>query len=164
MPEPINTAHKMRDPLLFDIGTSSQMKQEKGKGDQAPRCLVIDDTPDVLHYVARMLTRLGYQVDTAVTKADVTARLADCQYELIVTDLEMPDMSGYHLAITIKSVSRETKVIIMTGRDPGDCMAMMCTGWADKWLFKPFGLMQLRQAIEACGCCNKFAELAREQV
>jgi DNA-binding response OmpR family regulator len=76
----------------------------------------------------------------------------------------MPDMSGYHLAITIKSVNRETKVIIMTGRHPGDCMAMMSTGWADKWLFKPFGVSELRQTIEACGCLNKFAEVAREQV
>lgn len=164
MPEPIDAVHETRSPRLVDNRIIFQMKQEKGKGYQAPRCLVIDDTPDALQYVARMLTRLGYQVDTAATKADVTSRLADCRYELIVTDLEMPDMNGYHLAVTIKTVNRETKVIIMTGRHPGDCMAMMCTGWADKWIFKPFGLTELRQAIEACGCFDKITDLSREHV
>jgi len=159
MPEPNYAVHQTRGPRLADNGTYFQMTPEKGKAYQAPCCLVIDDTPDVLQAVAMMLTRLGYNVDTAATKADVTSRLADCRYELIVTDLEMPDMNGYHLAITIKTVSRKTRVIIMTGRHPGDCKAMMRTGWVDEWLFKPFGLTKLRQTIKVRECVAPSTEL-----
>jgi DNA-binding response OmpR family regulator len=160
MPEPNNAVHNPRGPRLADNGTLIHMKHQNGQAQRAPRCLVIDDTPDVRQAVASMLTRLGYQVDSAATKAEVTSSLAGCQYELIVTDLEMPDMSGYHLAITLKTVNRESRVVIMTGRHPSDCTAMMRTGWADEWLFKPFGLKQLRQTIEACGGVGKSSNVA----
>jgi CheY-like chemotaxis protein len=160
MPESSNAVHKARGPFLADNGTLIQMKHQTGQAHRAPRCLVIDDIPDVRQAVASMLTRLGYQVDSAATKAEVTSRLAGCRYELIVTDLEMPDMSGYHLAITQKTVNRDSRVIIMTGRHPADCKAMMRTGWADEWLFKPFGLKQLRQTIEASGGVGKSTNVA----
>jgi CheY-like chemotaxis protein len=120
-----------------------------------PRCLVVDDNADVLHYVARMLSRLGYQVDTAEKRPHVMARLATGPYDLIVTDLEMPDMNGFHLAVTIKTECRASKVIIMTGRFKEDCVEMMATGWADGWIFKPFGLTELRNMMEAFGCLEK---------
>jgi DNA-binding response OmpR family regulator len=116
------------------------------------RCMVVDDNKVVLQFVARMLARLGYQVETAENKADVMSNLAASDttspYHLIVTDLEMPDMNGFHLAVTIKTVSRKSRVIIMTGRCRQDCMSMIETGWADGWIFKPFMLNELQHVLE----------------
>jgi DNA-binding response OmpR family regulator len=123
--------------------------QVKRDDDHFPTCLVIDDNQVIRQYVAAMLIRLGYQVDTAENKLDVLSKLTTCPYDLVVTDLEMPDMNGFHLAVTVKTESQATKVIIMTGRYAGDCMEMMDTGWADGWIFKPFGMDDLRSKLEA---------------
>jgi DNA-binding response OmpR family regulator len=127
---------------------SYRMQEEKLQPSQLPRCLVIDDNKVVLQFVAKMMSRLGYQVDTAETKADVASKLSSSPYDLIVTDLEMPDMSGYKLTVMIKKKQLASKVIIMTGSYKGDCAEMMDSGWADGWLFKPFGLNDLRAKIE----------------
>jgi CheY-like chemotaxis protein len=125
-----------------------RVQEEKSQPSQLPRCLVIDDNKVVLQFVARMTSRLGYQVDTAETKADVASKLSSGPYDLIVTDLEMPDMSGYKLTVMIKKKQLASKVIIMTGSFKGDCAEMIDSGWADGWLFKPFGLNDLRAKIE----------------
>jgi ActR/RegA family two-component response regulator len=67
-----------------------RVQEEKLQPSQLPRCLVIDDNKVVLQFVARMTSRLGSQVDTAETKADVASKLSTGPYDLIVTDLEMP--------------------------------------------------------------------------
>lgn len=112
---------------------------------------MIDDDNTILKYVAQMLTRLGCQVDTAQEKLDVMNKLTTGTYDLLVTDLEMPEMNGYHLTQRIKKETLGTKVIIMTGRPEDDCLDMMATRWVDGWLFKPFGLNELRDMIRLFG-------------
>jgi CheY-like chemotaxis protein len=142
-----NTVREVARPQVIDKEAFFQLKQKR-QAYQPPRCLVIDDNKVVLQFVARMTVRLGYQVDTAETRADVTAKLANAPYDLIITDLEMPDMNGFNLAMMIKKKHLAGKVIIMTGSYKGDCIKMMESGWADGWLFKPFGLNDLRHKIE----------------
>ncbi len=143
-----NSVREVARAQVLDKEAFYQLKQQKRQNYRPPRCLVIDDNKVVLQFVARMTARLGYQVETAETKADVTARLATAPYDLIVTDLEMPEMNGFNLAMMIKRKHLAAKVIIMTGSYKGDCIKMMDSGWADGWLFKPFGLNDLRHKIE----------------
>jgi CheY-like chemotaxis protein len=108
------------------------------------RCLVVDDDRTILKYVARMLAMLGFQeVEIAQRQPEVMNKLIAGPYELLITDLEMPDMNGCHLAQTIKKNTHEIKVIIMTGRHKDDCLEIMASQWVDGWLFKPFGLKKL---------------------
>ncbi|BBO83198.1 hypothetical protein DSCO28_37640 [Desulfosarcina ovata subsp. sediminis] len=72
-------------------------------------------------------------------------------YDLLVTDLLMPELNGYHLAQSIKNEMHDTKVIIMTGCHENDCLDMMASGWVDGWLFKPFGLKELRAMLQRLG-------------
>jgi two-component system capsular synthesis sensor histidine kinase RcsC len=116
------------------------------------RSLVVDDDHMILKFVARMLTILGFQgVDTAQKQPEVVRMLATGPYDLIVTDLEMPDMNGYHLTHRIKRQMQDTNVIIMTGRHKDECLELMASRWVDGWLFKPFGLNELRDMIRLLG-------------
>ena len=126
------------------------LKQKKQDGHRL-RSLVIDDDNIILRYVAQMLARFGCQVETAQEKPDVVNKLTTGTYDLLVTDLEMPEMNGYHLARSAKKKMHDTKVIIMTGRYRGDCLEMMATHWADGWLFKPFGLKEMRAMLQWLG-------------
>lgn len=62
------------------------------------RCLIIDDHREIINIVSLMLSGCGYRLETADNKRDVISKLAATSYDLIVTDLEMPDMNGYQLA------------------------------------------------------------------
>jgi two-component system chemotaxis response regulator CheY len=125
---------------------------ENKPGAYPRRCLVVDDDGNVLKFVAYMLTMIGFQkVDTAQKKPELMNKLASGSYDLLVTDLEMPDMNGFHLSHMIKKKVQDTKTIIMTGRHKNECLEMMETGWVDGWLFKPFGVKELRSKLIGLG-------------
>jgi CheY-like chemotaxis protein len=116
------------------------------------RCLVVDDDKIVLKFVAFMLSRLGYhKVDTAQEKPELMNKLATGSYDILVTDLEMPDMNGFDLSHKIRKEVHDTKVIIMTGRHKSECLEMMKAEWVDGWLFKPFGVKELRSKLIGLG-------------
>lgn len=101
--------------------------------------------------VANMVGRFGFQVDTADTKPIVTSKVENNAYDLIVTDLMMPDMNGYQLAIEIKKKRPAVKVVIMTGSPDFLCSEMMTGSVVDGWLFKPFGLNDLQGTLTELG-------------
>lgn len=126
------------------------LKQKKLSGHRL-HSLVVDDDNSTLKYVAQMLARFGCQVDTAQEKPEVMNKVTTGTYNLLVTDLEMPEINGYHLSQRVKKEMHDTKVIIMTGRPMRDCLDMMATRWVDGWLFKPFGLKELRAMLQGLG-------------
>ncbi|WP_051327168.1 response regulator [Desulfatibacillum aliphaticivorans] len=126
-------------------------KQQKS-GFQPTRCLVVDDDFTIIEYVVQLLELLGFlRVETAQGQPDVMNKLTAGSYELLITDLEMPDMNGYHLTQTVKQDAPDTKTIIMTGRHKAYCRAMMASWWVDGWLFKPFKLKELRSMLSLLG-------------
>jgi DNA-binding response OmpR family regulator len=140
-------------PFAVDDIEMHHRKQKKS-GAHPLRCLVVDDDGNVLKIVAKMLTMIGFQkVDTAQMKPELMNRLATGSYDLLVTDLEMPDMNGFDLIHRIKKEVHEAKVIIMTGRHKNECLEMMETGWADGWLFKPFSVKELCSKLIGLGLC-----------
>ena len=112
-----------------------------------PRALVIDHDGVMLRLVARMIDGLGYRVDMAENIEGIN-KLAACRYELALIDLEMPSMNGYRLSVWLKSEAPHTKVVIMTRCDRDEVIGLMLSGLIDAWLFKPFGVGDLRFAIQ----------------
>ena len=136
-------------PFPSDPGdTEAHSLKRKSQGGRRLHSLVVDDNDTILNYVAQMLTQLGCRVDTAKEKPEVMNKVTSGTYDLLVTDLEMPEINGYHLIQRIKKETIGTKAIIMTGRPEGDCLDMMATRWVDGWLFKPFGLNELRAMLK----------------
>ena len=138
-------------PLAMDGRRTHPLEQYKPSA-HLTRGLVVDDDQMILKYVAQMLSMLGFQeVEVAQRQPEVMKKLITGPYALLITDLEMPDMNGYHLTQKIKKNAHETKVIIMTGRPKDDCLEMMASHWVDGWLFKPFGLKQLGTMLSLLG-------------
>lgn len=63
---------------------------------------------------------------------------------------------------SVKKKMPDTKVIIMTGRHEDDCLEKMATRWVDGWLFKPFGLKDLRVMIQWLGLLKHNCSYLRE--
>lgn len=87
--------------------------------------------------------------------------LSRSSYDLMITDLQMPDMDGYALSGWLKHRSKNTKVIVMTGRNPAEVVKYMNNGVVDRWMFKPFSLNTLEGLLNAlvpAGSIRRFAD------
>ena len=97
-----------------------------GKAPTTPKrslhILCIDDDEQILEMMKDCLTHYEHRVRVASggkygIELFRTAILKSEPYEVVITDLAMPDIDGYHVARTIKAESPNTPIIMMTGRD-----------------------------------------------
>ena len=72
---------------------------------ESGRCaLVVDDVADVTEMLSVLLTHAGYEVSTASCARDGIALARDRHFDVIISDIGMPEMNGYELARTIRSL------------------------------------------------------------
>src|SRR2546423_12826578 len=83
----------------------------------ARRILIIDDERPILLTLEALLTRRGFQVETAATAANGLRLLKNKRPALILLDLQLPDAEGLHMLDQIKADYAETQVIILTAHD-----------------------------------------------
>ena len=79
------------------------------------RVLVVDDDPDVSVAVAALVQKLAHEVEIADSGYEAVKRLRASRYDVILTDLGMPGMSGREVALAAKDISPNTPVILLTG-------------------------------------------------
>jgi CheY-like chemotaxis protein/anti-sigma regulatory factor (Ser/Thr protein kinase) len=91
--------------------------------------LVIDDEADIRDLVAESLTSRGHQITVAAGGREGLARFAAGHYDVVVTDLSMPDLDGWEVARAIKSSRGETPVLLLTGMADAD-LGGDARGWS----------------------------------
>jgi two-component system, cell cycle response regulator CpdR len=80
--------------------------------------LVVDDDSAVLEVITDLLRDLGCEVISARSGVDALATLAkDGRIEMLITDINMPGITGYELGEKAKRVRRGLKVILLSGRE-----------------------------------------------
>jgi two-component system, cell cycle response regulator CpdR len=80
--------------------------------------LLVDDDPLVRAVAASMLEDLGCEVVTAAGRRHaIDTLLADARIEVLITDVNMPDMDGFAVAQAARQMRKELKVIILSGRE-----------------------------------------------
>jgi len=80
--------------------------------------LVVEDEPAVLQVVVRMLRRNDYSVIAAATGAQALALAADHEFDMLLTDVIMPEISGLELAERIRQLRPTASVLFMSGYSP----------------------------------------------
>jgi len=78
------------------------------------RVLVVEDERSMRDLLALMLRKEGYAVETADGGVQATSRLAKDPFDLVITDVSMPGMTGLELLRHIRRTSPEASVILMT--------------------------------------------------
>jgi class 3 adenylate cyclase len=101
---------------------------------------VVDDSPAQRHYVADCLARQGFVVTTAEDGKIALAKAQQLRPALIVSDYEMPVMTGFELVHALRRDPelRQIPVIMLTARDSKRDMAQMRAAGASAYLVKPF--------------------------
>jgi signal transduction histidine kinase len=129
--------------------------------------LVVEDEPAVLEITARILRRSEYSVLTAPSGAEALKLAADREFDLLLTDLVMPEMSGLELAERVKQIHPRTGVVFMSGysRDVFEPRRSLDEGIV--LIQKPFTeqtlLEKVRAAVAAVGLAGKPAMVAPGQ-
>ncbi len=108
----------------------------------AKTILVVDDSPTVVKFVSFSLRNSGYQVVTACDGMDAIEKISGMpdQVDLIITDLNMPNLDGYALIETLRQneVHRRTPIIILTSEESAHERRKGLEAGADSYLVKPF--------------------------
>ncbi len=102
--------------------------------------LVVDDSPAQRHYVEDCLARQGFKVATAENGKVGLDMAQKLKPALIVSDYEMPEMTGFELVHALKRdpETRNIPVIMLTARDSKRDMAQLRAAGASSYLVKPF--------------------------
>jgi DNA-binding NtrC family response regulator len=109
---------------------------------------VIDDEPSVTDALRLVLSDSGHHVDTAKSGAEAKELLKGAPYDLVFTDLRLPDASGIDLLALIKSDTPDTEVIVMTAHGSIDITIEAIKRGAFYYIEKPFTPQQVTALIE----------------
>lgn len=118
------------------------------------RVLLVDDEEALTDIGAKMLRRLGYQVvaETRSIEAFETYRNDPSAFDLVVTDMTMPDLTGIQLARKIRMISADIPIILCTGYHKDINMSIVKGFGIDHLMFKPLKIVELagviRQALD----------------
>ena len=77
--------------------------------------LVIDDDPSVREVVSYLLVSFGYDCETATDGAAGVARFDEGGWDVVLTDLAMPEMNGWEVAEAIRRRSPTMPIVLVTG-------------------------------------------------
>jgi DNA-binding NtrC family response regulator len=100
--------------------------------------LVVDDERSITDALELILGDQGYEVKTAQNSAEAERLIADRSFDLVFTDLRLPDASGIELLTSVKSASPESEVILMTAHGSLDVTIEAIKKGAYYYLEKPF--------------------------
>ena len=115
------------------------------------RVLVVDDEPTVRKCVRLSLVSEGIDCDEATNGDEALCLLNENVYDLVLTDIEMPVLSGMELVKAIRNRIGlgNLKVLVFSGRSSPNEMARMMSAGADDYLVKPLSIVQLRSRVSA---------------
>lgn len=115
---------------------------------ETPRILVVDDEPNQLVTIARILSRQGHEVLTAANGADALDLLDTEEIDVLITDLNMPVMDGLTLLREVADLGARPSTVVLTGYGTiQSAVDAMKYGAAD-YLIKPCNPDELKLVIE----------------
>ena len=114
--------------------------------------LVVDDDAGNRDMLSRRLTRLGNTVTTAANGREAIENLRRSAFDLMLLDIQMPEMDGYQVLEALKAdaVLRRVPVIVLSASDDSDGVAHCIQMGAEDYLSKPFDPVLLHARLGAC--------------
>lgn len=136
-------------PLVTDtiIGTESKRAFTGSK----PHLLIVDDDPVNLNILESILTPEQYEISKAANGMEAISRLETEHYDLILSDVMMPHLSGYELTRGIRarySIS-ELPIVLLTARSRSEDIETGFLAGANDYVTKPVDALELRARVRA---------------
>jgi CheY-like chemotaxis protein len=112
------------------------------------KILIVDDAKAIRDILSKALPLMGFEAAVASNGNEALNLFLTNSFDLVLTDLEMPDLDGWTLAIRIKDKSPNTPVVLITGSEKKAVMERLKGSCIDSILFKPFTLEDLQKTVQ----------------
>lgn len=114
---------------------------------EQPHILVVDDDQFICTVVRKTLSRDRYRVETLTRPAVALKRLASEPFDLLLTDINMPEINGLELAEQARAEHPLLGIVMMTGYGSFDNMSRAVRAGIADFITKPFDIEELRLTI-----------------
>jgi EAL domain-containing protein (putative c-di-GMP-specific phosphodiesterase class I)/CheY-like chemotaxis protein len=124
--------------------------------------LVVDDEPEVRRALARVLKHAGFEVETCHDGRNAMLLLASRQFDTIITDISMPDMSGVDLIRHVRERNDDLPVVIVTGGPAVETAIQAIEFGVYRYLVKPVEPAQIINVAEKAVLLYRMAKIRRD--
>lgn len=111
--------------------------------------LGIDDQEVIRELLTNIIRRMGHRIVTVATGSEALAELARDPYDIVITEADLPDLSGWELTRRIKAGNPDVKAIVLSGWETVPEEVSGGSHDADFVLTKPFKMEQLTEMISS---------------
>lgn len=126
------------------------------------RVLLVDDDQDIRRDYSRILRNLGCVVETAADGADAIQKLGGTSFDLILSDISMPRLTGTAFLRAVRERDLDVPVVLMTGAPSLDTAVEAVEYGAFRYLAKPVSLDTLGEVVRKAIHLHELARLKRE--
>jgi two-component system OmpR family response regulator len=113
------------------------------------RIAILDDSPTVRQLLTSLLEQAGYEIEACASWSELEQTLDQSQPDLVLLDVEMPDIVGDHIGYAIKRAHPELRVVYLSDHDESTLRAISERTGADGFIRKSSDPEQLLDDIES---------------
>jgi two-component system NtrC family sensor kinase len=145
-----NTVFRVELPVgEIPMSPSPALEEEIYPPVRGQTILIVDDEPSVIRGLSRLLRRDGHTVDTAPNGRMALARLQERAYDLILSDLRMPELDGSGLYQALEQYPElRQRFVFLTGDTVSSETMAFFEQTGVRWLTKPFRAAEVRRTIQ----------------
>jgi DNA-binding NtrC family response regulator len=110
--------------------------------------LIVDDQEDLRFSLAKIVEKQGYRVTTAANGRDALDQLHSAIVDLVFLDIGLPDVSGIQLIGTIKEISDDIDIVMLTGINEAKTAVQALRAGAIDYIVKPFDIIEFKAILK----------------
>lgn len=140
-----------RETLVPSVPFTSAVRDPR-PGAARYRLLLVDDEPGIVEVLQALLEESGYMVDAAGNGVEALKLIQANSYDLIISDLCMPDIGGEALYEEVRKLSPALarRIIFITGDTVSVASRSFLESTGNRWFGKPFNLGEVEKVVHHC--------------
>lgn len=139
--------------LIDDIQSADKALKESAHN---INILLVEDDKELQQQLKIFLSKFFYSVDTADYGLDAISKYKNKHYDIVITDLLMPYMSGLSLAKHIKAINAKQPIIVISANSEGENLIELINIGIDSFLCKPIDMnLVIKQLDKTCQKINE---------
>jgi DNA-binding NtrC family response regulator len=137
------------EQILIGVSLVKQLIGNNKMTELKPKIMVVDDEPIIGEILTKFLTTKDYEVASFTSGKKALEHLKTNEVNLLLTDLDMPDISGIELIKATKELKPKLPILVMTGMYGSGLMDELFKLGISDYIAKPFELDSLEEIIES---------------
>lgn len=113
------------------------------------KILVAEDDRELRRLFAHVLIKNGYSVKEVSNGREALDVIEEEHYDLIISDIMMPEMDGYELVRSLRDAGNTTPILMITAKDAFDDMRMGFLSGTDDYMVKPINVNEMVLRVQA---------------